>query len=157
MAHRRSCHPPLATASAAEGDETSRSGGDGLFLLDPSLALARAMKYQDDRNRLGRWRPRVQRHRIEWHQRVRLRIVRRDIAARNVIRHQAEAISPPILPVVPYGQKVDPISVLESQGANILAIDEQHPALAKDASIAIVVAVNRRVVLVVRPGRLQRE
>src|SRR5690606_22179009 len=96
--------------------------------------------------------------RLERHEDVRLGIVGRRVAPRRVIRHEAEGLRATLLEPVrplPLGDEIDDVAVREALLADVVGVREHDAPAAMDAAVAIVLAVDRRVELVVRPQRLQ--
>ena len=100
-------------------------------------------------NAFGGWRTRIGRYSRQRHQGVGLGVISRYATARNVVAHQLEAIHTAFLKIIPYRVKIDPIAFFHAQRLDILGVDENHLALSKNTTVAVIIAVNRGVVLVV--------
>jgi len=97
----------------------------------------------------------VQRSVVQRNQRVRLRVVGGCAAMRSVVVDDAEVLGDPFDTVGLLPDKVDSLAVLESEGSDVVTVDEHHPAAVLHTPIPVAEPVDGGVELVVAAHRLQ--
>src|SRR5262249_50186385 len=130
-----------------------RGRGEDLRRRASAISLARLER---DRDRLGRGLVAAGRDGGHRDQDVRLRIVRRRAAARDLVGHDLELRGAPAR-VAKMADDVAQRVLRVVALPHILGVQEDAPAPAEDAAIAIVLAVDRRVELVVAAQRRQQQ
>lgn len=109
------------------------------------------------RDGLGGRGERARPYAVDGHQRVGLRIVGRDVATRDLVDHHHKTRHAALAPVVADGRHVDPVPFGKAKLAGIRLVHEHHVALALDATIAIIHAIDGGVVLIVGAQALQQQ
>ena len=99
---------------------------------------------------------------VERYQHIGLGEVGGRASGNGLVGDCAEAFGPALLDLrrsgrLPLRDEVDRIPVRESQAGKVIRVDEHHPPAAPDAAVAVVHAVDRGVVLVVRANGLQQQ
>jgi hypothetical protein len=128
----------------------------GPCLYQQQIVLLTGGRHQH-RDGLGGGGKRALPYAVDGHQRVGFGIVGRDIALRDLVDHHVESGNNPLAPVAADGRHIDPVSFGKAETAGIRPVHEHHVALALDAAIAIVHAVDSRVVLIVGAQALQQQ
>ncbi|CAL2062578.1 exported protein of unknown function [Streptomyces murinus] len=95
--------------------------------------------------------------RVQRHQHIGLRVVRRRAAPGRRVEHHPETGRPPLHAVPPLAHQIHVRPLGEPERTRVLGVHQHHPAAARDAPVAVVQAVDRGVVLVVRAQRLQQQ
>ena len=98
---------------------------------------------------------------IQRHQGIGLGVVGRGIADGCRVRHHEEVLGAALLqsarPVGELRDQVDPLALAQAERGDVGGVDENHPAAALHAAVAVVEAVDRGVVLVVAAQGLQHQ
>ncbi len=94
---------------------------------------------------------------IKRDQDVRLGIVGRDGACRDVIGHSSLVRKNSLLTAGRIKHNIDQVAVFQSASREIILVDEDNIAAAGDAPVAVVQAIDRRIVLIMASDRRERK